>query len=345
MKKDFGVIKDGKGTSLYVLKNDNGLEMHVSDYGASWVAALVPDANGKVRDVLLGYDNAAGYEAGGEAIGATVGRVANRTGGAEFELNGNVYHLSKNKGNDNLHSGPDVYQKRLWKALEADDRHVVFELHSPDGDQGYPGAMNVRVTYELKEDNGLYISYCAESDADTIWNMTNHAYFNLNGHESGTILAHELLVNADGYTETDEGSIPTGRIIPVEGTPMDFTKGKVIGEELASDYHQMRLVKGYDHNFVIDGWDQTLRKIAEVEGEQSGITMKVYTDLPGVQFYTGNFLEGVRGKRNMIYHDNSGFCLETQYYPNAANEESFPSPVLKKGEKYDTTTIYQFGVR
>ena len=344
MKKDFGVIKDGKGTSLYVLKNDNGLEMHVSDYGASWVAALVPDANGKVRDVLLGYDNAAGYEAGGEAIGATVGRVANRTGGAEFELNGNVYHLSKNKGNDNLHSGPDVYQKRLWKALEADDRHVVFELHSPDGDQGYPGAMNVRVTYELKEDNGLYISYCAESDADTIWNMTNHAYFNLNGHESGTILAHELLVNADGYTETDEGSIPTGRIIPVEGTPMDFRIDKTIGKDIEADYEPLVFGKGYDHNWVLKN-EGEFDKVAEVAGDESGIHMSVLTDLPGVQIYTANFLDGVKGRDGAVYEMRDAICLETQYYPDAIHHENFPGPICKKGEKYDTRTAYRFRVK
>ena len=255
-------------------------------------------------------------------------------------LNGNVYHLSKNKGNDNLHSGPDVYQKRLWKTLEADDRHVVFELYSPDGDQGYPGAMNVRVTYELKEDNGLYISYCAESDADTIWNMTNHAYFNLNGHESGTILAHELLVNADGYTETDEGSIPTGRIIPVEGTPMDFRVKKVIGRDIEENYKALVDGNGYDHNWTING--DGFRKAAELTGNESGITMEVYTDRPGVQVYAGNYLNDEQGKAGAIYGKRSGICFETQNYPDAIHHSEFPNPVLLKGEVLKTSSMYRF---
>ena len=223
-------------------------------------------------------------------------------------LDGTEYHLPKNEGENNLHSGPDSYAFRLWDCVKEEEDSVSFHLDSPDGDQGYPGNFSITVTYTLTDQNELKIHYEGESDQTTIVNMTNHTYFNLNGHNCGSVRRHWIRLQASSFTPVKEtGSIPTGEIWPVEGTPMDFTKGKVIGEELASDYHQMRLVKGYDHNFVIDGWDQTLRKIAEVEGEQSGITMKVYTDLPGVQFYTGNFLEGVRGKRNMIYHDNSGF--------------------------------------
>lgn len=340
MKTDFGTVRDGKCTLLYILKNDNGLEMHVSDYGASWVAALVPDAAGTVKDVLLGYDDAAGYEAGGEAIGAIVGRVANRTRGAAFELNGKVYYLSKNKGNDNLHSGPEVYQKRIWSTVEADEQHVIFELHSPDGDQGYPGAMTVRVTYELKEDNGFYISYCAESDADTIWNMTNHAYFNLNGHESGMIFTHELQVNADGYTETNESSIPTGRIIPVVGTPMDFRVKKVIGRDIEAEYKVLIDANGYDHNWTING--KGFRKAAELTGDTSGIIMEVYTDRPGVQIYAGNYLNDEKGKNGAIYGKRSGICFETQNYPDAIHHSEFPSPVLRAGDILKTTSMYRF---
>ena len=224
--------------------------------------------------------------------------------------------------------------------MEADDRHVVFELHSPDGDQGYPGAMNVRVTYELKEDNGLYISYCAESDADTIWNMTNHAYFNLNGHESGTILAHELLVNADGYTETDEGSIPTGRIIPVEGTPMDFRVKKVIGRDIEENYKALVDANGYDHNWTING--DGFRKAVELTGNESGITMEVYTDRPGVQVYAGNYLNDEQGKAGAIYGKRSGICFETQNYPDAIHHSEFPNSVLLKGEVLKTSSMYRF---
>lgn len=340
MKKDFGVLKDGTHTNIYTLKNANGLEMQVSDYGANWVSALVPDQNGDKRDVLLGYEDAAGYEKGGEAIGAIVGRVANRTGGAEFELNGVTYHLCKNKGEDNLHSGPDVYQKRMWNTIEADESHVVFELYSPDGDQGYPGAMRVQVTYELKEDNGMYISYLAESDKDTIWNMTNHAYFNLNGHDSGTILLHELQVNADGYTETGKGSIPTGRIIPVEGTPMDFREKKRIGRDIETDYQALTDANGYDHNWAING--EGFRKAVELTGDASGITMEVYTDRPGVQVYAGNYLNHEPGKNGATYGKRSGICFETQNYPDAIHHKEFPSPVLRKGTKLQTTSMYRF---
>ena len=303
-KTIFGTTKDGREVTAYTLRNIRGMRVKISSLGAAIVSVEMKDFAGERKDIVLGYDKVSDYEENGTFFGAAVGRGANRTEGAGFVLDGTEYHLPKNEGENNLHSGPDSYAFRLWDCVKEEEDSVSFHLDSPDGDQGYPGNFSITVTYTLTDQNELKIHYEGESDQTTIVN-----------------------------------------IWPVEGTPMDFTKGKVIGEELASDYHQMRLVKGYDHNFVIDGWDQTLRKIAEVEGEQSGITMKVYTDLPGVQFYTGNFLEGVRGKRNMIYHDNSGFCLETQYYPNAANEESFPSPVLKKGEKYDTTTIYQFGVR
>ena len=229
MKKDFGALKDGERAELYLLKNQNGMEIAVSNYGAAWVSAWVPGADGRKRDVLLGYDDAAGYEAGGEAIGAIVGRSANRIGRAEFTLNGKTYHLTKNQGENNLHSGPDFFHKRLWKTLEEDDSHVVFALESPDGDQGYPGTMDIRVTYSLDDENQVQIFYHGESSEDTVCNMTNHAYFNLNGDDSGDILSHEVWVDADTYTRMDADSIPTGEIVPVEGTPMDFRRKKSVG--------------------------------------------------------------------------------------------------------------------
>ena len=343
---EFGKTKEGNTVTKYLLKNKNGMEVAVMDLGATIVSVLVPDREGVNRDVVLGYDTSQEYQDHTCYFGAVIGRNANRIGGAKVVLDGKEYQLEKNDNGNNLHSGKNGFNSVIWNVEQQKEDEITFSYLSKDLEQDFPGNMTAKVTYTVTDDNALSIAYEAVSDQTTVANFTNHAYFNLNGHNCGSVRRHWVRLLASSFTPVKEtGSIPTGEIWPVEGTPMDFTKGKVIGEELASDYHQMRLVKGYDHNFVIDGWDQTLRKIAEVEGEQSGITMKVYTDLPGVQFYTGNFLEGVRGKRNMIYHDNSGFCLETQYYPNAANEESFPSPVLKKGEKYDTTTIYQFGVR
>lgn len=339
MKKDFGVLKNGEKAELYLLKNENGVEIAVSNYGATWVSAWIPGKDGK-KDVLLGYDTVAGYEAGGESIGATVGRSANRIGGAEFILNGKTYHLSKNKGENNLHSGPDFFHKRLWKVLEEDDFHVVFALESPEGDQGFPGAMSVRVTYVLNSENEVRISYRAESSEDTVCNLTNHAYFNLNGHTSGDILSHEVWVDADAFTRTDRDSIPTGELVPVEGTPMDFRKKKPVGKEIDMDYEALIFGNGYDHNWVLNG--SGYRKAAELTAVESKITMEVYTDRPGVQIYAGNFLNNEQGKQGAVYQKRDGICFETQGFPDAVHHENFPSSILKKGETWETTTAYKF---
>lgn len=340
MKKDFGALKNGEKAELYLLTNENGVEIAVSNYGASWVSAQIPGKDGTKRDVLLGYDTAAGYEAGGEAIGAIVGRSANRIGGAEFTLNGKTYHLCRNQGENNLHSGPDFFHKRLWKVLEEDDSHVVFALESPDGDQGFPGAMSVCVTYTLNSENEVRISYRAESLEDTICNMTNHAYFNLNGHDSGDILSHEVWVDADTFTRTDRDSIPTGEIVSVEGTPMDFRERKPVGRDIDMDYEALIFGNGYDHNWVLNG--AGYRKAAELAAAESGITMEVYTDRPGVQIYAGNFLNNEQGKQGAVYQKRNGICFETQGFPDAVHHENFPSPVLKKGEVWETTTAYKF---
>lgn len=343
MKKDFGTIKSGEKANLYVLKNGKGMEAAVSDFGATWVSALVPDKDGVKRDMLLGYDDAAGYEAGGEAIGAIVGRIANRIAGAEFTLNGKTYKLFKSQGENNLHSAPDFYHKRLWKTVEEDDSHVVFELDSPDGDQGYPGALKIRVTYSLDEENELRIAYRAEASDDTIFNMTNHAYFNLNGHDSGDILAHQVWVDADTFTRADEYSIPTGEIVPVEGTPMDFREKKPVGRDIDEDYEALNFGNGYDHNWIING--EGFRKAAEVTADQSGITMEVFTDRPGVQIYAGNFLNNEKGKKGAVYQKRTGICFETQNFPDAINHENFPSPVIRGGDVLETVTAYKFTVK
>ncbi|MDO4313372.1 MAG: aldose epimerase family protein [Eubacteriales bacterium] len=343
MKKDFGILKNGERVDLYILKNHNGMEAAVSNYGATWVSALVPDKNGVKRDMLLGYDDAAGYEAGEEAIGAIVGRVANRIAGAEFTLNGRTYRLCKNKGENSLHSGPDVYQKRVWNTVEEDDSHVVFELKSPDGDQGYPGAMKIQVTYSLDEENELRIAYRAETSEDTIFNMTNHAYFNLNGQGVGDILNHEVWVDADTFTVADADSIPTGEIALVEGTPMDFRQKKPVGRDIDENYEALIYGNGYDHNWVING--EGYRKAAEITGDKSGITMEVYTDRPGVQIYAGNFLSDEKGKGGVLYQKRTGICFETQNFPDAIHHENFPSPVIKRGDVLETVTAYKFIVK
>lgn len=340
MKSDFGTTAKGENVVKYSLKNQNGMEVVVSDYGATLVQVLVPDQNGCLLDVVLGYDTVEGYENGTVHLGATVGRVANRIGKAEFELNGTTYHLTQNDNQNSLHGGRDYYNKRIWQVEEADDSHVRFYLYSPDGDQGYPGNARIYVTYTLTEENEVKIHYQAVSDADTLMNLTNHSYFNLAGHASGTILDQKVMICADAFTRADAESIPTGEIVPVEGTPMDFRQMKAIGKEIDMDYEALKFGLGYDHNWVLNGTGE--RKIAQMYCEQTGITMEVSTDLPGVQFYTGNFLEHEQGKEGTVYEKRQAACLETQYFPDAIHKEHFEGPVLKAGEKYDTTTTYKF---
>ena len=340
MKERFGKLSDGRETWIYVLKNSNGMEIRVSDYGAALVNVFVPDKNGEKRDVVLGYDNALGYEKGDKFFGAIVGRCANRIGGACFTLNGKTYHLEKNDHENNLHSGTDFYNKRIWQVKEEHDTSVTFLLHSPDMDQGYPGDVDIEVTYTLTEDNEVKIHYYAVPKADTILNLTNHSYFNINGEGSGSILEQEAWINADAYTRADAESIPTGEITPVEGTPMDFRERKLLGKEIDSCYEATKLGGGYDHNWVLNG--SGLRKVGELLSEKSGIKMEVYTDLPGMQVYTANFLEDDLGKNGNVYGRRSAVCFETQYFPDAVNKEQFDGPVALAGETYETETIYRF---
>ena len=339
--KQFGTTENGRKARLYTMKNDAGTTVSVTDYGAALVNVIVKGQDGIPLDVVLGYDDAAGYERGGASIGATVGRSANRIGGAQIKIGGKTYSLGKNDNGNNLHSGPDYYNKRLWEVAENGDDHVTFLLHSPDGDQGYPGALDMYVTYSLDEDNMLTIHYEAAPDQDTVINMTNHSYFNLNGHDSGSVLDHTVMLAADAFTPADEESIPTGEIRPVEGTPMDFRTAKKLGEEIGADYEPLRFGGGYDHNWVLkneNGFD----KVAEVTADRSGIRMEVWTDLPGVQMYTANFLDNEPGKDGAVYESRSAVCLETQYYPDAIHHDNFPGPVCRRGEKYDTRTAYRF---
>lgn len=339
--KDFGTTEKGQKALLYTMKNDAGTSVSVSDYGAALASLFVRGKDGNPVDVVLGYDDVTGYEKGGDSIGATVGRNANRIGGASIEINGVTYELDKNDNGNNLHSGYDYYNKRFWDVAENADDHVTFRLHSPDKDQGYPGALDMYVTYTLDEDSMLTIHYEAVPDKDTVINMTNHSYFNLNGHDSGTVLNHSVTLDAESFTPADRESIPTGEIRSVDGTPMDFRSGKTLGKEIDADYEPLRFGGGYDHNWVLKN-EGRFDKVAEVTADRSGIRMEVYTDLPGVQMYTANFLNGEPGKEGALYGKRSAVCLETQYFPDAIHHDNFPGPVCRAGEKYDTRTAYRF---
>ena len=337
--KVFGKTKKGEEIQLYTLKRGN-IQLSVTNYGAALVELLV-EKDGKVTDVVLGYDTVAGYEVNGCFFGVPVGRSANRIGGAGFELGGKTYNLDKNEKNNNLHSGLDFYIHRIWQVASQEDYKIVFSLHSPDGDQGYPGNLDIQASYEITDDNMVLLGYHGIPDQDTIINMTNHSYFNLNGHASGDILGHEVTIEADFFTATDEDSIPTGELTGVTGTPMDFRSPRVIGAEIDADYEATRIGLGYDHNWVLKNEGKFV-KVAEAIGEQSGIKMEVYTDLPGLQFYTGNMMVEEKGKENTTYLRRGGFCFETQYFPDAIHHPSFAGSICKAGEEYRTFTGYRF---
>lgn len=343
-KTMFGTTKRGEEVSLYTLSNEHGMEIAVTDLGATLVKVLVTDKNGGKKDVVLGYDTPQKYEEADKFFGAIVGRCANRIGGASFELNGKTYTLAQNNNGNNLHSGMDFFNVRIWNVKEEKEDQITFVLDSKDGDQGYPGAVQIEVSYTLTADDTVKIHYHAVPDQDTILNMTNHSYFNLDGHEKKDVLAQRVQIDADAFTRADAESVPTGEILSVEGTPMDFRKGRQIGDGIESDYEAIRLGNGYDHNWVLNH-PGTYRKVAEMEGAESGIVMEVWTDLPGMQFYTANFVEHEEGKDGICYGRRSGACFETQYFPDAIHKEHFEGPVCKAGSPYETTTAYHFTVK
>lgn len=341
-KEAFGIMPDGREISLYTIENQNGVSASVTDLGAIWVRMLVPDRDGNVSDVLLGYDDAEGYLVNGPHMGSVVGRIANRTGGACFLLNGKEYKLEKNNGENNLHSGPDYFDRRLWFGKESGEDSVVFFLESPDGDQGFPGNAKISVKYTLTEDDTLEISYLAVCDQDTPMNLTNHAYFNLGGQGSGSALDHVVQIHADFFTPSGVDSVPTGEILSVENTPMDFRKPKPIGAEIGCDYNQLIQAKGYDHNWCLNHVPGVYSFSASACDPESGRAVDVYTDLPGVQFYTANWLGGEKGKGGASYGERDAFCFETQMYPDAVNKPQFISPVIRAGETHVTRTGYHF---
>lgn len=341
-KENFGKDQKGRKIDRYWIENRAGMKAGVINYGAILVNLYVPDAKGELADVVLGYDTVEPYFNNNCFMGATVGPNANRIGGAAFVLEGKRYQLEVNDGENNLHSSIAMgYHKRTWEA-ETGANHVTFSLTDSDGSLGFPGNREVRVTYTLTEENELQIHYEANSDKNTIMNMTNHTYFNLGGHNKGSILEHVLKLKASAYTPVLPGAIPTGEIASVKGTPFDFTTAKAVGAEIEADCEQLKLTAGYDHNLVIDCADGTLREFATVTDPASGRAMKVYTTLPGVQFYAGNCITPQTGKEEAEYGVRCGLCLETQYYPDTANKPEFPSAVFGPDRRYDTTTIYKF---
>ena len=340
MTHSFGMTSKGEEARLFTIQNDKGMEIKVSDYGATLVQVRVPDKEGRLLDVVLGYDDVQGYEAGNAFFGATIGRVANLIGNGEFRLGGRTYELTRNDGQNTLHGGRDFYNKRIWKTGETQEDHVEFLMDSPSGDQGFPGNVKISVTYTLTKDNEVKIHYRAVPDADTLMNLTNHSYFNLSGHASGTVLDQEVMLYADAYARADSQSIPTGEIVPVSGTPMDFRQLKPVGAEIEEAYEALEFGKGYDHNWVLNG--NGYRKAAFMRSKESGIAMEVYTDLPGMQFYTANFVDHEKGKAGAVYNMRQAACFETQYFPDAVHKDHFEGPEVKAGEVYETTTAYRF---
>ncbi|MBR4965158.1 MAG: galactose mutarotase [Lachnospiraceae bacterium] len=341
----FGTTREGTEVTMYTIENKNGMRADVIDYGANLVNLFVKGADGKERDVVLGFDTVAGYEKNVSFFGATIGPIANRTKDASFEIDGVKYQMDVNDNENNLHSHfYKGFHKLMWKASFYENS-VTFKLEKKDMEIGHPGNMKVKVTYTLTDENELKIHYEATSDKDTIINMTNHTYFNLNGHDSGKIYDEKLCLKAAKYTPVLPGAIPIGEIAAVRATPMDFTEPKKIGEEINADFEQMLMVKGYDHNWVVDHWDGELRLIATLEDENSGIVMETYSDLPGVQFYAGNCITPETGKQGAAYEPRCGLCLETQYFPNSANQDGFERPLFGPEKPYDTTTVYKFVVK
>lgn len=342
-KELFGTAENGKEVYAFTLENANGVRARVINFGAVLVNLYVPDADGNVADVVLGFDKLEDYYGNGSFFGATIGPNANRIGNACFQIDGKTYQLDVNDGDNNLHSHKELgYHKRVWDIADVGDNSVTFSLEAPDGDMGFPGNKKVSIAYSLSEDNRLKLAYHAESDANTVINMTNHTYFNLSGHQAGSIEDHILTLHAGSYTPVVPGAIPTGDIASVKGTPMDFTSPKPIGQDIEADFEQLKLTSGYDHNYVVNGADGTLQEIAVLEDPKSGRKMKTFSTLPGVQFYAGNCITEETGKEGALYVPRTGMCLETQYYPDTINKPQFPSAVFGPGRDYDAVTVYQF---
>ena len=348
-KKPFGKTKDGKAVELYTLTNKNGLNTGIMTYGGTVVSLNVPDKNGKLGDVVCGFDSVAEYEAKSPYFGCITGRYANRIAKGKFKLEGEDYTLVTNNEPNHLHGGTKGFDKIVWKASTEDTPRgpsVTFSHTSPDGDEGYPGNLSMEVTYTLTHNDELRIDYKATTDKATVVNLTNHSYFNLAGHGNGTILDHNLTLFCDKYTPTDATAIPIGELASVEGTPFDFRTATPIGKRIDSSHTQLQYGKGYDHNFVVNGRPGgSPRRTAVVHDPKSGRVMEISTTEPGVQLYTGNFLDGLAGKDGKTYVHRGALCLETQHFPDSPNQKAFPSVVLRPGNTYTHTTVHKFSAK
>lgn len=324
-----------------ILKN-NYLEVEISEFGASIISIKTPNKNGEIVDIVLGYDDIEKYKRQTKYIGTTVGRCCNRIKDGLIEIDGTKYQLNCNDGKNHLHGGNIGFDKKIWNSKEIENG-VELNYISEDGEENYPGQLDVKVTYTLK-DNSLIINYKATTNKTTVCNLTNHTYFNLNGY--GNILQHQVQILADYFTENNQESIPTGKIIPVENTPMDFRNPQYIEKDINNEYYQIQYAKGFDNNWVLNNYNGEIRKVATAYSELSGIELEVSTDLPGLQFYSGNFLDGAEnGKNNIPIKNHSGFCLECQYFPNAFANDNFEKPILKSSKQYNKSIIYKFNIR
>lgn len=348
-KESFGKTSDGQQVDLYTLHNTRGAEAKITNYGAIVTSLKVPDRNGKFDDVVLGFNDFDSYLKNDPYFGAIVGRYGNRIAKGRFTLNGVEYKLATNNGENHLHGGIKGFDKVVWTGSEIKSPAgpaVAMTYLSKDGEEGYPGNLNVRVVYTLTNNNELKIEYTATTDKDTVTNLTHHSYFNLAGEGNGDILNHLVTINANRFVPTDAGSIPTGKLMSVAGTPFDFLKPMAIGARINQDDEQLKFGSGYDHTWVVNGRPGVLRLAATAYEATSGRVMQVWTTEPGVQFYTGNFLNGtLTGKSGKVYQRRFGFCFETQHYPDSPNHPAFPTTTLKKGQTFKSTTIYKFSSR
>lgn len=339
----YGTTSRGEDVYKYIITNIQGMSVEVISYGATLDKIYAPDKDGHLDDVLIGFSDIEGHENRSDYQGMTVGRYANRIAKGKFTIDGVTYEVTHNEGEKCLHGGGE-FSHAIWKGIIVDDNKVEFSYFSLDGTNGFPGNMSVTVTYTLDNNNALSIEYSAVSDKKTVINLTNHAYFNLGGFSSGSICDHELMIDADFFTPIDADSIPLGGQRDVTGTPFDFRKPKKIGENIHDDYEQLNLTKGYDHNFCLNQKSDSSPNAVAYD-EKTGRVMEMYTDLPGVQLYCGNFLDGVEGKEGTLMQQHAGFCLETQVYPDSPNQQNYPKCVYDANEKYTTKTVYKFSVK
>ena len=344
--QNFAAEKDGKTTALYTLKNAAGMEVCVTNFGGRLVSVMAPDKDGNMVDVILGFDNINDYMTKPSDFGASIGRYANRIAGGKFELDGQTVILNQNDGPNCLHGGAEGWQYQIYEAEQLDPQTLKLTLTDPDGHMGFPGNVTATVTYRLTDDNAVDILFSGTTDAPTVLSMTNHAYFNLSGDHALEGTDQVLYVNADNFTPADALLIPTGEFVPVEGTPMDFRTPKVVAQDIEADYEQLRLGNGYDHNWVLNTAGDDTKVAFSLYSPVTGILLEGYTDQPGVQVYSGNFLTGkVAGKHNVLYPRRASICLETQLFPDSPNKPEWPSATLRPGETYTHHCIYKFSVK